>query len=165
LDEYFAYIDEAGDEGFGKLCESKLGGQSNWLILGAIVVSKENDQKLPKWRDDIMTNFPDKRRKDLHFQKLKQEQKVAARREPAEKPFGVSVVCSDKSTIPGLRPDLLEIYKIKGHLYNYLVRFLLERITSACAAKSARSGKGAKLHVTFSNVAVQIIRSCEITCS
>lgn len=150
MDEYFAYIDEAGDEGFGKLRNGVSGGQSRWLLLGAIVVSKENDRLLPKWRDETMAIFSEKRRRDLHFQKLKHEQKVAACRHLSSRPFGASVVCSDKSTISALDPELLKVYKSKGHLYNYLVRFLLERISTACAARSAGVGKRCKVFVTFS---------------
>lgn len=150
MDEYFLYIDEAGDEGFGKLLKEPDSSQSKWLMIGGIVVSRENDKNLPKWRDEIMIQFPHKRRRDLHFQKIKHDQKVAACRILAQNKFGACVVCSDKITIPNLRTDLLRIYKKKGHLYNYLVRFLLERVTTACAARSKLTNTQCKLHVTFS---------------
>lgn len=150
MDEYFVYIDEAGDEGFGKLKNASSGGQSNWLLLGGIVVSKENDRFLPRWRDDIMNLFPSKQKRDLHFQKLKHEQRVASCRLLSDKPIGVCVICSDKTTIPHLKPQLLDVYKQKGHLYNYLVRYFLERVTKACAMKSAATGRGCKVHITFS---------------
>jgi len=38
MKEYVAYIDEAGDEGFGKLAAGPVGGQSRWLVLGACIV-------------------------------------------------------------------------------------------------------------------------------
>jgi len=47
VDEYYVYIDEAGDEGIGKLKQTDNRGQSRWLMLGAIIVTKENDRKLP----------------------------------------------------------------------------------------------------------------------
>lgn len=144
------YIDEAGDEGFGKLLAEPTSAQSQWLMIGGIVVSKENDRLLPKWRDEIMEKFPHKRRRDLHFQKLKHEQKVAACRLLSDKRFGACVVCSDKITIPKLSERLLSVYKQKGHLYNYLVRFLLERVTESCAARSRKNGNLCKLNVTFS---------------
>ncbi|WP_254682759.1 DUF3800 domain-containing protein [Phaeobacter inhibens] len=143
-------MDEAGDEGFGKLRNSNSGGQSAWLLLGGIVVSKENDRLLPSWRDEIMDQFPKKRRRDLHFHKLKHEQKVLASRTLAEKPFGACVVASYKPTLLDLGDRKLEVFKSKGHLYNYLVRFLLERVTSACATKSHTAGRQCKVYVTFS---------------
>lgn len=150
IDEYYAYIDEAGDEGFGKLKTSNCGGQSRWLMLGAIVVSKEEDRQLPKWRDQVLLKFPSKKGRDLHFNKLKHEQKVAACKFLSDKRFGACVICSDKLTIPTLRNELLEKYKEKGHLYNYLVRYLLERVSKACAEKSKRAGNKARVFVTFS---------------
>lgn len=150
LDEYFVYIDEAGDEGFGKLRGKNSGGQSSWLLLGGIVVSKQNDRLLPKWRDEIMEQFPHKRRRDLHFHKLKHDQKVLATRTLSDKQFGACVVASNKRTLLDMGPAKREVFKQKGHLYNYLVRYFLERVTAACANKSSRNGKQAKVHVTFS---------------
>lgn len=150
MDEYFVYIDAAGDEGFGKLRTPQAGGQSKWLALGGIVVGRENDRQLPQWRDQIMEHFPNRAKRDLHFQKLKHEQRVAACRFLSEKPFGAAVVCSDKVTIPDLNQRQLEIFKQKGHLYNYLVRLLLERVTAACSRKSAINGQTCKIYVTFS---------------
>lgn len=150
MDEYFVYIDEAGDEGFGKLRSPNSGGQSTWLLLGAAIVSKENDRALPKWRDEIMALFPQKGRRDLHFKTLKHEQKVAACRFLSDKPIGACVVCSDKTTIPDLSPEALAVYKSKGHLYNYLVRLLLERVTLTCVRRSEKTERTCKVNVTFS---------------
>ncbi len=150
MDEYFLYIDEAGDEGFGKLISNPTSAQSNWLMIGGIVVSQANDRLLPQWRDQIMSTFPHKRRRDLHFQKIKHEQKVATCRMLSEQRFGACVVCSDKITIHDLPLKTFSAYKQKGHLYNYLVRFLLERVTEACAIRSAANGNRCKLNVTFS---------------
>ena len=53
------YIDEAGDEGLGKLrSSSDRTGQSQWLLVGGIIVRTEDDPNLPKWRDEILTRFP-----------------------------------------------------------------------------------------------------------
>jgi len=149
LNKFYAYIDEAGDEGFGKLKTSRCGGQSRWFVLGAILVSEENDRMLPRWRDDVLQIFSSARR-DLHFNKLKHEQKVALCRLLSEKQFGISTICSDKIEITKLRSDLYVKYKEKGHLYNYLTRYLLERLTAACAAKARTQGAKARLEVTFS---------------
>lgn len=149
LSKFYAYIDEAGDEGFGKLKTARCGGQSRWFALGGILVSEQNDRRLPRWRDEALEIFEYKKR-DLHFNKLKHEQKVALARLLAGKPFGISVICSDKIEITNFRADLYAKYKEKGHLYNYLTRFLLERLTSACANKAKLSGTQAQLEVTFS---------------
>ena len=150
VDEYYVYIDEAGDEGFGKLRQSDNRGQSRWLMLGAIIVTKENDRALPQWRDEILRQFPHQRRRDLHFNKLNHDQRVASVSYLTRKKFGACVVCSDKSTILGLPKTKLNVYKKKGHLYNYLVRFLLERVTRACLEKSIGQKRQCKVYVTFS---------------
>lgn len=145
--KYFAYVDEAGDEGFGKLREPGTTGQSRWLCLGAIVTTKANDALIPSWRDEILSLFPSKKsKKDIHFKNLNHNQRLAACQRIAEKPVGVCVVASNKETI--LDSEELETFKEKQHLYNYMIRFLMERLTAACAIKA--NGESASLHVTFS---------------
>src|SRR5688500_3583465 len=95
-----AYIDEAGDEGFGKLKEAKgNGGQTRWLAIGACIVAASNDAKLPGWRDAILSRFPGKKR-DLHFRDLNHHQKVVACQEIAKLPVGAAITFSNKTTIP-----------------------------------------------------------------
>lgn len=147
--KFIAYIDEAGDEGFGKLSGASPSGQSHWLSLGALIVSEENDRFVTGWRDEIIAKFPRKRSRDLHFRHLNHSQRIVACRILAEKPVGISVVSSNKITINS-HPNR-DIFKRKGHLYNYLVRFLLERVTGVCARAGRRSGDGsASLRIVFS---------------
>jgi hypothetical protein len=143
MKEYVAYIDEAGDEGFGKLAAGPVGGQSRWLVLGACIVSRENDLRLPALRDQIVTRFAKRKSHDLHFRDLKHAQKVVVCQEIAAFPLEVCVTLSHKITIPGSRFEVA--FKKKGYLYNYLVRWLLERITTACAENSHPSACSLKL--------------------
>jgi hypothetical protein len=113
-------------------------------------VTKDNDRLLPKWRNDILDQFPLRRKRDLHFRNLKHDQKVVACRSLSAQPFGTCIVASYKPTLLDLDPQKLEIFKQKGHLYNYLVRLLLERVTEACVRKSAIHGRKCKVLVTFS---------------
>jgi magnesium chelatase family protein len=47
--DFIAYIDEAGDEGFGKLAaQGPGGGQSRWLVIGACIMRLSNDAKAPR---------------------------------------------------------------------------------------------------------------------
>lgn len=133
---FTAYIDEAGDEGFGKLSAGTVGGQSRWLSLGACIVSRENDLKLPAHRNAILSRFPEKQSRDLHFRDLKHEQKIVVCQEIATLPVGICVAMSHKVTIPGSKYE--GAFKQKGFLYNYLVRWLLERLTDACARKASK---------------------------
>lgn len=150
--EFYAYIDEAGDEGITKLRDKKNGepgGQSRWLVLGGILVSSETDKTLPKIRDEIVSLFPKKKGRDLHFRELKHEQKVVAVDTIASKRIGVCGICSCKETL--LDGGKFEkLFQQKGHLYNYLTRLLLERLTTAVAKESRRAGAQARLNVVFS---------------
>lgn len=147
--DFYVYIDEAGDEGFGKLRNPEGTGQSRWLLLGAAIVSRANDALLPNWRDEIMGVFPKKRRRDLHFRYLGHDQRVYACNYLSKCKVGLCVVASNKVTI--LDSPKSDIFKEKQHLYNYLVRFLLERVTEACALALRKRGKNAgKIAVTFS---------------
>lgn len=146
MSDFTAYIDEAGDEGFGKLKkQGAMGGQSNWLLIGACVVESADDAKLPAWKDAIITQRLGKAGRDLHFMHLSHEQRVVVSQEIAKLPVGAAVTFSHKITIPGSK--YAKVFKQPGYLYNYLVRWLLERIT---ADIKARPGGPHKLRLVFS---------------
>ena len=146
MKHYTVYIDEAGDEGFGKLAGGEAGGQSRWFCVGACIATRENDLKIPQWRDDILARFPKKKKRDLHFRDLKHEQKIVVCQGISKLPLGVCVTLSHKITIQGQK--LTHTFKQKGYLYNYLLRRLLERVTDACARDS--KGVNCSLKLVFS---------------
>lgn len=146
---FVAYIDEAGDEGLGKLKSASSGGQSKWLVIGGIVVRDDHDKQLPTWRNEIMALFPAKQTRDLHFRNLNHGQRVAACDYLAKKRFGICCVCSNKSTLLD-NAKWLRIFKQKGYLYNYLTRYLLERVTSSLRAVADQSGQAVELRIVFS---------------
>jgi hypothetical protein len=147
---FVAYIDEAGDEGLGKL-KGPLASpaQSKWLVIGGILVREEHDRELPSWRDEIMAMFPAKRRRDLHFRTLNHDQKVAAVEYLSHKTFGICCVCSNKITLCDDGP-FFKRFTQKGYLYNYLTRYLLERLTSTVREVADRTGQKCELRVVFS---------------
>jgi hypothetical protein len=146
--EFIAYIDEAGDEGLTKLRDAS-SRQSRWLMLGGIVVSSENDKHLPLWRDEALALNPKNQRRDLHFRDLKHDMKVAITRYLAEKKLGICCIASNKATLLD-KGKYEKLFGEKGHLYNYLTRFLLERITGSIANEAKRTGEAARLRVVFS---------------
>lgn len=146
---FTAYIDEAGDEGIGKLRQSKVGGQSKWFIVGGIVVRQQNDVLLPKWRDEVLSLFPKRQSRVLHFRELNHVQKVATCDLLSHKRFGIIAVCSNKVTLTATEA-LQKRYSTKGFLYNYLTRFLLERLTHAVSLIAEKEGETATLNVIFS---------------
>src|SRR3989344_560510 len=145
--EYVVYIDEAGDEGFGKLKQGgQVGGQSHWLAIGCCIVSAENDQRLHALKRQILARFPQRSRRDLHFRDLNHDQKVVACQEIGGFPLGAAVMLSNKTTIPGTK--FAPVFKQKGYLYNYLVRWLLERVTYAC--RHAAKEEPCRVRLVFS---------------
>ncbi len=146
---HVAYVDEAGDEGFGKLRNPDQGGQSNWLLLGAAIVRQSDDLSLPAWRNNILNRLNRQTRRDLHFKDLKHDQRVVASQELANNPIFSCVTFSHKITLPGTRWAV--IFKQPGYLYNYMTRWLLERITTFCASDAAEQGlQCCNLKVVFS---------------
>lgn len=146
---FVAYIDEAGDEGLGKLKEPNAGGQSRWLVIGAMIVRDDHDKELPTWRNEIVAMFPNKQRPDLHFRHLNHGQRVAACEYLASKRFGICCVCSNKITLLD-NAKYYRLFKQKGHLYRYLTRYLLERVTSSLRAVADLSGQAVELRIIFS---------------
>ncbi len=142
--KFVAYIDEAGDEGFGKLGKAE-GGQSDWLILGCALAEHDFDLALPFLRNEIMKRFPKKKTKTLHFRDLKHEQKIVACQEIGKFDVSACLTLSHKVTLPGTK--WFNTFKQKGYLYNYLLRFLLERVTRHCYGFG---GSSCELKLVFS---------------
>ncbi|MGO7636706.1 DUF3800 domain-containing protein [Rhizobium leguminosarum] len=137
VQNYVAYVDEAGDEGFGKLGAATRTAQSKWFAIGAMIVSESENRDLPSWRDSIMSDFPKKKSRDLHFRELKHDQRVHVCTILAGKPAGACIVASNKITL--LTHPKRDVFKQKQHLYNYMTRFLLERLTSAARKRQVWS--------------------------
>lgn len=148
MKRFIAYVDEAGDEGFGKLGSDEPTAQSQWFSIGACIVSEDNNRLIVSWRDEIMSAFKNKNNRDLHFRDLKHDQRVHACATIAKKPIGACIVSSAKKTL--LEASERDVFKKKQHLYNYLTRLLLERITDACSKRAAAIGEQAHLRVLFS---------------
>lgn len=145
--DFVAYIDEAGDDGFSMLASGQPTGQSQWLILGAYLVTAEHDRLLPQWRNSILARFPRRQSQTLHFNELKHEQRVAVSAAIADLPGQIALTISNKATLPGTH--YAQTFSKKGYLYNYLVRWLLERITTHCQ-RTAGIGAPCSLRVVFS---------------
>ena len=145
--EFIAYIDEAGDEGLGKLKDpAQSGGQSSWLMLGAMIVPANQDLLVPSWKRAIRARFPTMQSRDLHWRKLNHNQRVVVSSELAGFPIHAALTLSHKVTIPGSRHE--GPFKKPGYLYNYLIRWLLERLIDWCERQSP--AEQSSLRVVFS---------------
>jgi hypothetical protein len=72
--EYIAYIDEAGDLGLKRLRPKQKWRSSEWFVLGAVLVSRANEEAVETWVSDMLESVrgkqPPGRRQALHFRKL-----------------------------------------------------------------------------------------------
>ena len=134
---YIAYIDESGDPGCGGPFRTKSteGGQSNFLTLAAYIVRAEYDKQLVKLRDDIRDEIkPKAKRRDLHFQKLKHEQKIRYCQHLATQRTRIVSVIVNKAHLSKREA----FSKNTKQLYWYACRLLVERISWLC--DDAREG-------------------------
>lgn len=145
---FIAYVDESGDEGLtGKYREpGKAGGSSHWLTLGATVWRLSRDLDAVQLAKRIIAQLPEQRRKKpLHFMELNHPQRVMAVSNLCGEPFRSICVIANKPAIPD------GTYVEHGHLYHYLCRYLIERVSWLCRdlRPSVPEGDG-RVRIVFS---------------
>lgn len=126
---FIAHIDEAGDDGLtGKFrVPGKGGGSSHWLTIGATVWRQSIDLDAVRWAQDILSQMPlRKKGRPLHFVDLDHSQRVMAVNGIREKPMRIIAIFAYKPSM------LQETYKEKNQLYQYMCRYLVERISWFC---------------------------------
>jgi hypothetical protein len=141
---YRAFIDESGDDGFGKFRQrGALGGQSHWLVLTALVIRRTNELEAVRWRDEI-ARMRGKGR-ELHFVNLDHQKRVAAAKHLAACPVRMVSVLISK---PHLEPAT---FTQKNQLYFFAARFLIERLSWLCRdlRPTVPEGNG-QVAITFS---------------
>lgn len=116
------YIDESGDEGFGRVS-----GTSDWFVLSAAVVRAERDCVAEHLIREIKETLETRRNRVLHCKKLKHEERVYVCNRLATEPLRCVSVVIDKRSIR--EP---ETFRDSSRLYFYGVRMLLERVSWLC---------------------------------
>jgi hypothetical protein len=149
---YVAFIDEAGDFGLKKVVPLDERGASEWFVVGAVLVRKENEPHLSGWlkaiRDEARNNQPT----DLHFRRLNDKQKRIVCLKTSELPLRLFVAISNKQNMKGHKNhSASNISKHKHWFYWWMTRLLLERVSGYCGRRNARDNTpGRKLRVEFS---------------
>ncbi|MDY0241645.1 MAG: DUF3800 domain-containing protein [Rhodospirillaceae bacterium] len=143
---YLAFIDESGDDGLERFREpGGRGGSSNWLVLSACLFRRIYSLDAIKWRDEISSRMPEKRSRTLHFTELNHNQRVVAAQTISTNPLRVMSVLAAKRTVPK------GIYDEKNHLYFYMARYLIERLSWLCRDHRHRTPEGdGRVAITFS---------------
>lgn len=146
------FIDEAGDEGFGKLRLEKSTGQSQWFVVGACVVRASRSVELVTWRDEI-ANAIGRRgsKRDIHFKEIRRhDQRRFACRTIASKRLAIAAAFSNKPTLLDLPPSRQVVFKRKNHIHNYVCRYLLERLSVWIARVAREESIDPRTKITFS---------------
>lgn len=115
--KYIAYIDESGDEGIKKGTE--------WFILTAVIVERENDLKTSKAIDDIKTALKIPPHKPFHWKEIRKKHR-------SKKRLAIDRISEEDFVYINIVVNTYDINngKLQGHLlYNYFCRYLLERIS------------------------------------
>jgi hypothetical protein len=154
--EYVAYIDEAGDLGLKRLRPMYPKGSSEWFILAATVVSRENEECVKAWVQEMLEASRGRqkpgRRQTLHFRNLNPAHQGLVCEMLATKPVRCFVVASHKKSLLTWRPSsALVQMNNRDWYYNFLTRYLLERITWFVTNNAQKTHGGPrKLKVVFS---------------
>lgn len=146
--EFIAYIDEAGDPGLKRVRPIDNIGSTEWLVLSAVVVRRENDPLLPDWVAAINQANGSENTQVIHFKDLTQQQKLTASRTLASHPVRLFAVASNKKNMRGYRNERAEKAGSKQWFYNWIARILLERITHVCHQHATKHNLARK-HVKF----------------
>jgi hypothetical protein len=139
---FIAYIDESGCDGFR---HDK--GSTHWLVLAAAVFRAENELSGVRVVDAVRHELNKDPKKDLHFDHLTHDQRVVyASRVASTSLRGIAVAIH--------KPSLTDkgTFQVKGRLYNYAVRYLVERISWLCTTARNRDDVGdGKVDLVFSH--------------
>lgn len=138
---FIAYIDESGDIGINP----DRVGASQWFGIAAFVVPADKDSVLVKHKKHIVERCGFKC-KDIHMKEIHNEDKRRyVARTVADFDSQCIVVLSNKVSLYNTGK-----FKTKDSYYQYMSRYLLERITNCCAQwhKQRKVGNG-KVKIVF----------------
>lgn len=154
--EYVAYIDEAGDPGLKRLRPTFPTGSSEWFVLSGVVVSRANESNVRLWVEEMLEATRGKQkagqRQKLHFRTLNDPHQTLICATLASKPVRCFVIASHKKSLLSWRPSRgLILMNNRDWFYNFLARYLLERITLFASQNSKKvHGTERRVKIVFS---------------
>lgn len=135
--EYIAYIDEAGDDGLTRVLPIDDNGASEWLVLSAYLIRKENENNVVDWLRHIRNDINARQGPALHYRNLSPTKRQRACELLSKKPARSFIVCSNKKNMRGWKNENAASRGGKQWFYNFLIRIIMERITKFCMLDSA----------------------------
>jgi hypothetical protein len=128
---FVAYIDESGDHGTRSIGNHLKSGPSEWFVIGAVVISAQQEMNVGRWQRETIEKFGYTQRKDIHFKELSDARRRTACEQLAAKPVRLFVAMSNKKNMQNYR-NLRPRYD-PDWFYRWMTRILLERVTLFCS--------------------------------
>ena len=149
---YIVYLDEAGDFGLKRVAPLDKRGASEWFVIGAVVVRKDNEAILPQWLEEIRYAAKNNQSADLHFRTLSHGQKITVCGKIAGLDLRGFVMVSNKQNMRNYKNKSAEMKTKHRHwFYWWPTRLIMERVTAFCAHRNAQEGTPEKkLQIEFS---------------
>lgn len=129
--DYILYVDESGDPGLKTVRPIDENGASEWLTMGAVLISAKREQEIQTRIGNLRTSLRGHKAPDIHFADLSDPKKAQVVGALASWPVRAFVVCSNKRNMRGLqdaKPEA-DIVQVKSWFYAWLFRVLMERVS------------------------------------
>jgi hypothetical protein len=150
---YVAFIDEAGDDNLRSIRPKDPNGGTEWFVLSAVLMRAENESVVARWVRDILDAIGSPRSKDLHFQKLRTDQKLAVCEMVAKLPIRCFIVISHKENMRDHSNKRAARIPARNPFYCWIGRLLLERVTAYCGLRNRKECiQAGKLKIEFSEI-------------
>lgn len=149
--EYVAYIDESGDQGLAKVKPIDPQGSSEWLVVSAVVMRRENEANALSWIGSTVEKLRSPQLRNLHFRTLDPWRREIVCQEIAALPVRCFAICSNKKNMRGYLNPFAAQVPSQNWFYCWLTRVLLEKVTHFVAEKSrAEFGTEKRVKLVYS---------------
>jgi hypothetical protein len=119
--------------------------------LAAVVIKAENQSLVPQWTENIIAEFKNHQRPDLHFTGLNPAKRKRACKMLAEFEARYFVVASNKKNMEGYTNPFAGKIPSSNWFYCWMTRLLLERVTTFVHDHSMKAyGEPRKLRIEYS---------------
>lgn len=126
-------------------------GSSEWLILAAAVIRAEKQSEVPRWTGDIIAQFKNHQKPDIHFSGLNPAKRARACEMLAELDARYFVIASNKKNMEGYTNPFAGKIPSSNWFYCWMTRLLLERVTTFVHDQSIKDyGEPRKLRIEYS---------------
>lgn len=146
--EFIAYIDESGDPSLKRVRPIDDVGGTEWITLSAVLVRRENDDKIADWVSTINDDIGRANSQIIKFTKLSDAEKLRVCKLTSALRLRIFVVASNKKNMRGYENPRAARMPSQQWFYNWLVRLLVERVTDFCL-RYAGENSLERRHVKF----------------